>query len=472
MLFNSYVFPVFFLITYLLYRILPHRGQNLMLLVASYVFYGWWNWIFLSLIAISTVIDYVCGIGIHKAVSDRWRRGFLAVSMCGNLGMLGFFKYYDFFAQSLSDALSSVGFNPELLRLEILLPVGISFYTFQTMSYTIDIYRREMKPTRNFFDFALFVSFFPQLVAGPIERASRLLPQVTAKRSVTWEKTKSGLALIAFGYFKKLFVADNMAVIVNQIFEMEPSNLNVWYVTLGAYAFAFQIYGDFSGYSNIARGISRLLGFELMVNFRAPYLVKNPAMFWRHWHISLSSWLRDYLYISLGGNRLGKWRTKLNLFLTMVLGGLWHGAAWNFVWWGIYQGGLLMAFRSRAKKGEEDAAQRHIHLTDVLKWIATFQLICLGWLIFRAESGAQLWAMLRGLGTWAQPTGEIGMRFLSLIFFCWFLVWEQYDKVRRGHEIAFADRSPRWKFAVYAYLLFCATFMAAETQQEFIYFQF
>ena len=259
--------------------------------------------------------------------------------------MLGFFKYFNFFADSLHAVFDGLGWQVDFVTLRVLLPVGISFYTFVTMSYVIDVYRREIPPTRDLLDFAVFVAFFPHLVAGPILRASTLSPQIDAPRRISRDQMRDGAWLIAWGYFQKVFVADNLAGLANGVFDpgARPTGINV---LLGVYAFAFQIYGDFAGYSNIARGTSKLMGIELIENFRFPYFVRTPQEFWRHWHISLSTWLRDYLYIPLGGNRGGEWQTRRNLLLTMVLGGLWHGAAWTFVLWGVYQGVLLIGYRA------------------------------------------------------------------------------------------------------------------------------
>ncbi|BBM84212.1 MBOAT family O-acyltransferase [Candidatus Uabimicrobium amorphum] len=465
MLFNSNIFIVFFLIVYTIYRTVSHKKQNILLLISSYIFYGFWDYRFLSLILISTIIDFFCGQHIADADSKKAKKKWLLLSVCCNLGILGFFKYFNFFVDSLQQLLQTFDVHPAFLRLEIVLPVGISFYTFQTMSYAIDIYRGKLQPTRSFLNFAVFVAYFPQLVAGPIERAARLIPQIESVRKISRSQIKSGLCLIVWGYFKKVYVADNIAVLVNQIFSMEPSALSFWYVLLGCYAFAFQIYGDFSGYSDIARGISKLLGIELMINFASPYFVTNPADFWTHWHISLSSWLRDYLYIPLGGNRVSEIRTKINLFTTMVLGGLWHGAAWNFVWWGIYQGSLLMFFRSRRKK-----------YTSVLSFVVmcfvTFQFTALGWLIFRAQSGQQILEMLWGLTILEIPSIDIITKFLGLVFFSFFVIGEQYDKLRNNNEIAFSSYSIVTQYCIYFYLIFCILFLAAPGAEQFIYFQF
>ena len=298
MLFSSYIFWVFFAVVYLLYRVLPHRGQNRMLLVASYFFYGCWDWRFLFLLFGTTVVDYFVGLGIGRADMPRRRKGILLISLCANLGLLGVFKYYGFFAHEMMGLLARLGIPASLPMLRVVLPVGISFYTFQEMSYTIDVYRGQTRPVRNFLDFALYVSFFPQLVAGPIERSFHLIPQILTPRKVDEGAFAAGLYLVLTGLFRKVVIADNMASIANAVFGTDPAKLTGVECLIGIYAFALQIYGDFSGYSAIAQGIARWMGFELMTNFRMPYLSTSPSDFWRRWHISLSSWLRDYLYIS------------------------------------------------------------------------------------------------------------------------------------------------------------------------------
>ena len=345
MIFNSRIFFGFLCLVLPLYFMSRHRQQNRILLFASYVFYGWWDYRFLVLLLLSTVVDFVCGKKISRSDDPRYKRRFLLISLATNLGCLGFFKYFNFFADSMAELLSSVGFNADFPTLQIILPVGISFYTFQSLSYTLDVYRGKCKSTDDFIDFALYVSFFPQLVAGPIERSSHLLPQVQSPRKFVQADVLDGIGLMALGFVKKLVIADRLAPIVDAAFQgntLPYQNAGSW---VFIYAFAFQIYGDFSGYSDIARGISKVLGFDLMVNFGKPYLVSNPPAFWQNWHISLSTWLRDYLYIPLGGNRKGPARTYINLLITMFLGGLWHGAGWAFVLWGVYQGMILVIHR-------------------------------------------------------------------------------------------------------------------------------
>ena len=349
MLFFEMRFVFFFIIIYTLYVILQciHKKdlQNFLLLVASYIFYGSWDWRFLSLIILSTMIDYFCGQGIGMTDNKKKKRVFLIVSVVANLGILGFFKYSGFFVREFGHLLSLLGFQANMPALNFILPAGISFYTFQTMSYTIDVYRGELKPQKSFLNFATFVSFFPQLVAGPIERATNLMNQIDNERRIEFEKVIEGLRLYVWGVFKKVVIADNLAPIVDSIM-LAPGEHNAWELMIAGTAFAFQIYGDFSGYSDMARGIARMMGFELMQNFNLPYFSKGIRDFWRRWHISLSTWLRDYVYIPLGGNRKGKLRTYINLNLTMLIGGFWHGASWNFILWGGVPGGTDDAGKS------------------------------------------------------------------------------------------------------------------------------
>ena len=385
MLFNSAVFVCFFLLVYLLYRVLPFKWQNPLLLTASIIFYGYWDWRFLTLIFTSTVVDYLCGIRMEKVKGSK-RRIYLILSVVLNLGLLGFFKYFNFFTDNVTALLELLGFTVHHRTLSIILPVGISFYTFQTMSYTIDVYRGIHKPEHHFINFATYVSFFPQLVAGPIERANHFLPQIQNPRKVTASDIQNGLWMILWGYFLKLVVADNLAEVVNAVYNSQ-NPVGGLDILFGTYAFAFQIYGDFAGYSAIAIGIAQLMGFHLTTNFLLPYFVTSPSEFWRNWHISLSRWLRDYLYISLGGNRLGRIKTYRNLALTMLFGGLWHGAAWNFVIWGGFHGIILMIDHAIRNRRKESRLKSRFH---ILKMVLMFHVTCIGWLLFRATSLQQI----------------------------------------------------------------------------------
>ena len=393
MLFNSYAFGLFFLAVWAVYWAL--RGTRTVrvwwLLGASYFFYGWWDWRFLFLIAGSTVLDYTVGRLLERTADPGRRKALVALSIAGNLGALGFFKYWGFFTTEVARLIESVGLQANLPTLQLILPVGISFYTFQTLSYTIDVYRGKLEAEHSFARFALFVAFFPQLVAGPIVRARDFLPQIPKAPVLTSRAFESGLALIFWGLTKKIVIADYLGRELVDGVWADPTAYGGVFTLLGIYGYALQIYGDFSGYSDVAIGVARLLGFELCLNFDAPYRATGPRDFWRRWHISLSTWLRDYLYISLGGNRRGEWFTYRNLMLTMLLGGLWHGASWMFVLWGFYHG-LLLSLDRRYGPGEPRTA--------VGTWAArfvTFHLVCLGWVFFRSQTPADAWAVLGSL---------------------------------------------------------------------------
>ena len=376
MIFHSLDFLVFFVVTATVYWTLPHRWQNVLLLGASYFFYGYVHPWFLILIASSTIVDYSSARGMEAW--PRRRRVFLWLSIVSNFGMLGFFKYFNFFVENVHGVLTAIGLEVTQPALRIILPVGISFYTFQAMSYTVDVYRGELRARRSLLDVAVFISFFPHLVAGPIQRASFLLPQVEASRRFDFDKARSGFILICWGFFKKLVVADNVGVIANKVFALaDPSFCLLW---SGVFAFAIQIYADFSAYTDIARGTSRWLGFELTENFDHPYLASSPADFWRRWNISLSSWFRDYVYIPLGGSRVGRWLWIRNVLTTFLLSGLWHGASWNYVLWGLYHGLLLIATRARHASARPSPWRRAAQIA------AMFLLTNLGWLFFRETS--------------------------------------------------------------------------------------
>jgi len=473
-LFNSIIFLAFFTVVYGLYRLLPHRGQNLMLLVASYVFYGSWNWRFLSLILMSTLVDYFCGWAVHRHKRERVRRSYLALSLITNLTLLGFFKYFNFFAESLQELAGLMGLRLDAFTLEVLLPVGISFYTFQTLSYSMDIYRGQLKPEKNFLDFALFVAFFPQLVAGPIERARRLLPQIRNPRRITSADMETGLWFIFWGFFLKCFVADNLAPLVNTTFN-NASTAEGAQVVVAAYAFAFQIFGDFAGYSSIAIGISKLMGIHLMTNFRYPYFVTSPRDFWRHWHISLSSWLRDYLYIPLGGSRGSNFMVYRNLSLTMLLGGLWHGASWTFVLWGAYQGTILIVHRmvSRPRESAPPAGGALASVRRAGHVFVMFQVTCLGWLIFRAESMTQLGQLLGAVFTDLGPPSPMAIyQAAQLVFFTWLMLLVQILQRSSLDDLGLLRARGAVLVPVMVAMFLSLLVWGAFGGQEFIYFQF
>jgi len=472
MLFNSLTFFIFFVIVYGLYLILPHRWQNRMLLAASYVFYGWWDWRFLSLILISTLVDYICGLKIAAQDSPRPRRLFLIASLAANLGLLGFFKYFNFFIGSAENLIRVFGGHPHLWHLNIILPVGISFYTFQTLSYTIDIYQGKLQPTRRFFDFALYVAFFPQLVAGPIERARHLLPQILQSRQVRWPQVKEGFFLIYWGLFEKMFVAGLMARLVDPVFAVQGSQ-NGAQVVIALYAFAFQIFCDFDGYSNIARGLAKCMGIDIMVNFRIPYLARNPREFWTRWHISLSSWLRDYLYIPLGGNRGGRWRTARNLMITMLLGGLWHGAAWTFVVWGLFHGILLMVHRFWVEGIKfQSSSEKPVRIFQCASWLIFFHVTLLGWLLFRAQSLAQVGQMLNDIFLrcrWDYDIVILGMRLIAIGLPLWLV---QIAQARRDDLMIVFKQHWAIQTVIYAFWAYLIIGWGVMAPEEFIYFQF
>ena len=475
MLFNSVQFMVFFVVVYTLYIALPHKGQNRLLLVASYFFYGMWDWRFLLLLVASTVIDYLCSLGIGRSEKPRVRRALLLVSLVSNLGILGFFKYYDFFAATLQQLLQRLGVHAGIPLLHVLLPVGISFYVFQTLGYVIDVYRRDVAPLRNLPDFALYISFFPQLVAGPIERAGHLMPQITQPRRITRQGLHEGCFLILWGLFQKVFVADNMARLVEPVFA--GTGYSGTMVLLALYAFAFQIYCDFAGYSNIARGLASCMGFRLMVNFDHPYVSTNPSEFWRRWHISLSSWLRDYLYIPLGGNRNGSLQTYRNLALTMLLGGLWHGAAWTFVGWGAYQGLLLIVHRLITPNRKKTAPAKPGWATGAfkpLRIIFFFHLVCLGWLLFRANSLAQVIEMLKAVcfNFVANPDEPVLSYARMFLFYVGPLVLIETFQLRRKNPCAILEIPAILRVVVYLVLFYAVILFGVDHAQQFIYFQF
>lgn len=474
MLFNSTVFFGFFLIVLIAYFSFrkSYKIQNIILLIASYVFYGYWDWRFLFLIALSTVIDFFVGKTLHGEQNENKRKKLLFLSVFANLSILGFFKYFNFFVDSFTDILNLFGFQGDMITLKVILPVGISFYTFQTMSYTIDIYRKKLKPSKDFIDFALFVSFFPQLVAGPIERAVNLLPQISKSRLIKKEQIYAGIFLILWGYFKKVVIADNMGLLADRIFNNYESFHGID-LYIGVIAFSIQIYGDFSGYSDIARGIAKLFGFDLMVNFRLPYFAINPSDFWNRWHISLSSWLRDYLYISLGGNRKGKLKTYRNLGLTMLLGGLWHGASWNFILWGAFHGLILIFYRYIGFMRLPDSMRGMKFKAVFKRWgsmIIMLMLTLFGWLIFRVDSMDQFAYFLKYM--YIRPSG-FTHEFFKLLF--WFslplIIMQIFQHIKK--DLLVALRLPNIILIVLFILMLLTIFIfGAQEASEFIYFQF
>lgn len=466
MTFNSFVFLGFFLAVYAGYLLLQGnlRGQNVLLLAASLVFYGYWDWRFLLLLLGTASVDYTIALLISGTEDARRRKLYLIVSLVSNLSVLGLFKYFNFFASSLEQILGVFGRVPTM-ALHIVLPVGISFYTFQAMGYTIDVYRRDTKAERNLLDFLLFISFFPQLVAGPIERASRLLPQVVSPRTIRLEQVEAALFLLLWGTFKKVVIADNCAIVANRVFN-DYTRYEGMDVVLGVLAFTVQIYCDFSGYSDIARGLAKLLGFELMLNFKLPYLAQSPSDFWSRWHVSLSTWLRDYLYVPLGGNRKGERKTYRNLALTMLLGGLWHGAAWNYVLWGAYHGVLLILYRlfDRAPGG------RRLGPRGMVRMLGMFVLLVVGWVLFRSRSVEQIAYMLTHAGV--QRSAETGALAFTLLFFSAPLILVQIHQHLRGDLLSVPKVAAWVRVPAYAALLAGLCVFGVRESIEFIYFQF
>ncbi|MDO6597688.1 MBOAT family O-acyltransferase [Oceanihabitans sp. 2_MG-2023] len=478
MLFNSIDFAIYLPIVFIIYWFITNKNlklQNAFLVVASYVFYGWWDWRFLSLILFSTIVDYSIGRFLAKENTLNKRKVYLWISIVTNLGFLGFFKYYNFFLDNFIQAFTWMGVPVSGRALHIILPVGISFYTFQTLSYTIDVYRNKLKPTKDFVAFAAFVSFFPQLVAGPIERASNLLPQFYTKRVFNYTKAVDGLRQILWGLFKKVVIADNCAVFVNIIFDNHQEYSGSTLV-LGAIFFAFQIYGDFSGYSDIAIGTSRLFGFNLMQNFAFPYFSRDIAEFWRRWHISLSTWFRDYLYIPLGGSRGSKKQQIRNVFIIFLVSGFWHGANWTFIIWGalnaLYFIPLLLTNNNRNHIEIVAHDKSYPSLKAVLKILLTFGITTLAWVFFRAESVAHALQYLFGicsLSLFAIPEIRPTYLFILLVFFL-IIEW-----LGRTNKYALETLFCRYKRPIritFYYFIMILIFWFSKNEQTFIYFQF
>jgi len=474
MLFNSIAFAVFLPLVFAGYWLLnqrPLRLQNAFLLVASYVFYGWWDWRFLFLLAFSSSVDYLVSLAIGDTLNPARRKALLWVSLVCDLGILGFFKYFNFFIESFAALLEAVGLQANLPTLRIILPVGISFYTFQSLSYTIDVYRREIQPVRDPIAFFAFVSFFPQLVAGPIERAGHLLPQFLARRSFDTNRARDGLRQALWGLFKKVVIADNLAVDVDHVFGSagEPSGPAL---AIGAIYFATQIYCDFSGYSDVAIGVARLFGFDLARNFALPYFSRDMAEFWRRWHISLSTWFRDYVYIPLGGSRVAsKWRRLLNVMVTFTVSGLWHGADWKFVVWGLLNGALYALSPKSSTRREGIVAQGCWipSLRETWQITRTFFFVLLGWVFFRASSLLAAFHYLAGTlrGSWVELPENA--RHLPLVLLLFAVEWIQRD---RPHALAIATL-PTWGRWIVYYVVCTAILMVGNLNNvPFIYFQF
>ena len=479
MLFNSIDFAIFLPLVFGLYWLVGSnlKLQNIGVLFASYLFYAWWDWRFLSLIIFSTVVDFSIAIMLSKQESPFKRKTLLWISIVVNLGLLGFFKYYNFFLEEFLAAFSFFGSDIKTNSLNIILPVGISFYTFQTLSYTIDVYKKKLVPTNSLIDFSAFVSFFPQLVAGPIERAINLLPQFYVKRKFDYNKAVDGMRQVLWGLFKKIVIADNCAEYVNLIFS-NSSDYTGSTLLIAAIFFAFQIYGDFSGYSDIAIGVSRLFGFELMQNFAFPYFSRDIAEFWRRWHISLSTWFRDYLYIPLGGSRGSTWGKIKNTFIIFIVSGFWHGANWTYIAWGvlnaIYFTPLLLLEKNRNNIEIVAFGKKILSIREFFKITRTFTLTVIAWIFFRAESvnhAIKYISTIFSSSLFTFPEGKpINLLFLVLlIIFCTLIEWEG-----REFKYALGNFSNKKKGFCWTMYLVIATmiYLSPEQEVDFIYFQF
>ncbi|MDM1541627.1 MBOAT family protein [Empedobacter falsenii] len=480
MLFNSISFAIFLPIVFALYWLLrkSFKLQNILLLIASYYFYGCWDWRFMFLLGFSTLLDYYSGIKIEEATSQNLKKIWLTISIGINLGFLGFFKYYNFFADSFAEMLNGFGLNVHPWTLQIILPVGISFYTFHGLSYIIDIYYNRIKAERNIVDYSVFVSFFPLLVAGPIERATHLLPQIKKTRVFNYSQAVDGMRQILWGLFKKMVIADNCAIYANEIFS-NPESQSGSNLVLGAIFFAFQIYGDFSGYSDIALGVARLFGIELLKNFNYPYFSRDIAEFWRRWHISLSTWFRDYLYIPLGGSRGGNWMRVRNTFIIFIVSGFWHGANWTFIFWGFLNALFIMPsiLLKTNRTNLEIVAQDRFFPTfrELFNMMLTFALTVLAWIFFRANSITHAFEYIGGIfnqSLFTFPT--LRKSALATLFLVVFLLLTEWMGRRNNYGIEkLLLKKPRWvRWSFYAFVLMLIGLFLQTEESPFIYFQF
>ena len=474
MLFNSFIFLLFLCIVIpVFYALKNKQSKNLFLLIASYIFYGYWDWRFCLLLAASTIIDFSIGKILYKTTEEKKRKGLLALSLFANLGILCFFKYFNFFVDSFQSISENFGFNPDYLHLNIIIPVGISFYTFQTLSYTIDIYRKRLEPNNNLIDFSLFVAFFPQLVAGPIERAKALLPQISRHLKPSKTQIQQGMVLIVTGLFRKVIIGDTAGRFVDHMF----GNMELYTsaeLLCALVLFSIQIYADFSGYTHIARGTAKLLGIELVKNFEQPYLSRNITEFWRRWHISLSSWLKDYLYFSLGGNRIGKFRTYMNLMVTMLLGGLWHGASWNFVIWGGLHGVYLVTHKLllNGRKIQIDRV-RSITFGTLFKIAFTYTLVTVTWLFFRSTSWdtteLYFWKMVH----WESSSNTYTFIRITFFYVLITLMIDFFEYKYGKHSFLLNIKSKALLYGVlFALFIVTLIYMFQADPLPFIYFQF
>lgn len=482
MLFNSIDFAIFLPLVFIIYWFVVNKNlklQNLFIFIVSYVFYGWWDWRFLFLILFSTVQDYAVGLGLLNQDNERKRKILLWISMITNLGFLGFFKYYNFFVEQFIEAFTFMGYNFHPQTLNIILPVGISFYTFQTMSYTIDVYKRKLQPTKDFIAFGAYVSFFPLLVAGPIERATNLLPQFFKKRTFDYSKAADGMRQMLWGFFKKVAVADNCSQIVDKIFE-NYETLPGSTLVLGAFLFAIQIYCDFSGYSDIAIGVSRLFGFDAMRNFAYPYFSRDIAEFWRRWHISLTTWFRDYVYIPLGGSRVSKAKVIRNTFIVYLVSGFWHGANWTFILWGlinaIYFLPLLIGGKNRKYLDVVAAGKILPNPKELWQMGSTFILAMFAWIFFRANTVTDAFEYIKKIfskSTLSIPSG-LSLDIFSILYtflFIFILLFAEWLQRAQQHGLQVLPKQKWVRYTLYILLIVCISIFGG-SQQSFIYFQF
>lgn len=483
MIFNSLEFIIFFVITFSLYWALFNRSarwQNLFIILASYIFYGWLDWRFLLLIAFTTISTYVLGSNISVQLNKGNEGGKIArllsaLNIVLNVGILFVFKYFNFFIDSFIDACSFFGYNIQITPLRLILPIGISFYTFQALTYSIDIYQKKIEPTRDIISFVAFISFFPQLLAGPIGRASKLIPQFEKKRIFDYSEAVDSIRQMLWGFFKKVAVADTCAIYVNKVF-LDYSNQSSAALIVGAILFTIQIYADFSGYSDIAIGVGRLFGIKLMRNFNVPYFSRNVAEFWHRWHISLTSWFTDYIYIPLGGNRVPKWKVVFNTIIVFLVSGLWHGANWTFVVWGAYHAllfipGILLFKRTKYK--EVVAIDGRVTLKEILGMLLTFILVAIGWVFFNSNTITDAYYYLSGVFThsWNDNFSFTIENKFYVILACIMFIVEWINRERdHGLEISYI-KSPVLRIGIY-YVLFMAIWCLWGGEQQFIYFQF
>ena len=483
MLFNSLEFFIFLPIVFILYWFVfkKHlKTQNIILLIASYVFYGMWDWRFLSLILLSTIVDYFVGIKIDSITDKPLRKRWLWVSVFFNISLLGFFKYYNFFVDSWVDMVSFFGYEMQSTwTLKVILPVGISFYTFQTMSYSFDIYYKKLKPTKNFLSFAAFVSFFPQLVAGPIERASNLLSQILNKRTFSYEQSVSGLKLVLWGLFKKIVIADSLGPIVDDIF----SNYTTYPAStliLGVTLFSFQVYGDFSGYSDIAIGTAKLFGIELMSNFKFPHFSRNVAEYWQRWHVSLSTWFRHYIYIPLGGSRGSKLKSVRNIIIIFLVSGFWHGANWTFIFWGAFHALVfipvfLMGRNTIYKDSVVGQNTLFPTLAEIGQVLLTFGIVTFSRIFFRSESITDAFGFIKQiLFNFSYETYEHPMGYRMVDFYVLVVLFVFYEYlIRKDERSPFKFKSKVVRFLIYVIIILgMLLFYDDSIDRSFIYFQF